>query len=597
MASIASGGTHGMGGTLAPDEQPAGQPVGQQPAEHPVEPPADPASLPSSVAERLAALMPDQRAAATAPRGPVLCVAPAGSGKTTTLVARVAWRVALGDDPASMCALTFNRRAAEELRARLDPALEPLGAAPGSVRVRTFHALGREILAESGVDVTCIVDRTTLINELAGATAEKPMPPAAMRLLDDAFTCLSLDPERGPPPTDTLTHATYAAYRKALAEQGAMDLDDLVARVIPTLMADGELLERWRRRCAVLFVDEAQDLDRTQLEMALLLSGERRDIFLVGDDDQTIYAWRLADVRRVLTLASRLPGLRRVDLVTNHRCPPEVVRRAARLVGHGRERFVKRIEASARAAGYLVLVPDPGDAVARARALLSRWGRDPGQRAVLARTNAELRPYAAVALELGLPYRVEDDGLLLGDEALEGILNRAEKLAATGMPLLVALWRAAGRGAHEDGLPTGERPDTAAELLRHSLLAWAAPCRDLPTFRRALAERTAARTVLRRDDASLTLATVHGTKGLEWDHVACIGFDEGTFPSSRSIREAPEPERALEEERRLAYVAWTRARRSLTIVYDPGAPSIFMWEAFDAQELGVTILGETGGPQ
>lgn len=560
-----------------------------------VDEPLDRSRLPPSVAERLAALMPDQRAAAMAPRGPVLCVAPAGSGKTTTLVARVAWRVALGDDPASMCALTFNRRAAEELRARLDPALEPLGVAAGSVRVRTFHALGREILAESGVDVTRIVDRAALINELAGTTADTPVPPAAMRHLDDAFTRLSLDPERGPPPTDIATHAAYAAYRKALAEQVALDLDDLVARVVPTLTADQGALERWRRRCTVLFVDEAQDLDRAQLEMALLLTGERRDIFLVGDDDQTIYAWRLADVRRVLTLASRLPGLRRVDLVTNHRCPPEVVRRASRLVGHGRERFVKRIEASTRAAGYLVLAPDPGDAVARARALLSRWGREPGQRAVLARTNAELRPYAAVALELGLPYRVEDDGLLLGDEALEGILDRAEPLAATGMPLLAALWRAAGGGVHEDGPPTGDRRGTAAERLRQCLLAWAAPCRDLSAFRKALAERTATRTALRRDDASLTLATVHGTKGLEWDHVACIGFDEGTFPSSRSIGEAREPERALEEERRLAYVAWTRARRSLTIVYDPGAPSLFMWEAFDPSELGIASAGRAGG--
>src|SRR5690242_21758850 len=99
-----------------------------------------------SVAERLAKLAPDQRAAATAPPGPVLCVAPAGSGKTTTSVARIAWRVALGVDPRSVCAVTFNRRAAEELRERLDAALEPLGVVSGSVQVRTFHAIGMRIL-------------------------------------------------------------------------------------------------------------------------------------------------------------------------------------------------------------------------------------------------------------------------------------------------------------------------------------------------------------------------------------------------------------------------------------------------------------------
>jgi superfamily I DNA/RNA helicase len=104
-------------------------------------------------------------------------------------------------------------------------------------------------------------------------------------------------------------------------------------------------------------------------------------------------------------------------------------------------------------------------------------------------------------------------------------------------------------------------------------------------MRSALAE-------LRRDDAALTLATAHGTKGLEFDHVAVIGLDAGRVPSARSIAEAVEPERALEEERRLAYVAWTRARRSLTLVYDPGAPSQFLLEAFDADELrpaGTTI--------
>ena len=107
-------------------------------------------ALPSSLAERLDRLAPDQRAAATAAPGPVLCVAPAGSGKTTTLVARVAWLVgAAGTDPAGIAAITFNTRAAEELRARLDPALAPLGIAAGSVRVRTFHALGLEILRDA----------------------------------------------------------------------------------------------------------------------------------------------------------------------------------------------------------------------------------------------------------------------------------------------------------------------------------------------------------------------------------------------------------------------------------------------------------------
>ncbi len=204
-----------------------------------------------------------------APPGPVLCVAPAGSGKTTTLVARICWRIATGADPRSVCAVTFNRRAAEELRERLDTALEPQGVPHGTVRVRTFHALGRQILRDSGVDVTRLAERGAVIERLAGG----PVPPATMRVLDDGFTRLTLDPERGPPPTDVHIHAAFAAYRAALAADSMIDMDDLVAGALQVLRTDPGALALWRSRARVLLVDESQDLDRTQLEMALLLAG------------------------------------------------------------------------------------------------------------------------------------------------------------------------------------------------------------------------------------------------------------------------------------------------------------------------------------
>jgi DNA helicase II / ATP-dependent DNA helicase PcrA len=539
--------------------------------------PAPVVGLPASVARRLAGLTADQRAAATAPPGPVLCVAPAGSGKTTTVVARLAWRVAGGSPPGAICALTFNRRAAEELQDRVDKALGELGIEPRAVRIRTFHALGREILAEAGRDVSAIVSRADVLAELAGG----PLPAASLRRLDDAFTRFKLDPERGPAESDVQAHAAYQAYRRELDRRGALDLDDLVALAGPTLAERPELLRRWRARCAVLFVDEAQDLDRAQLDLAVTLAGPARDIFLVGDDDQTIYAWRLADVRRVLGLAARLPGLRRVDLETNHRCAPEIVHRAARLVAHNRERFEKRIRASPSADGWLALAPDPGDEVARARRLLAGWATGDGPRAVLARTNRELSPYAAVALELGLPHRVEEDGLVLDDPLVDVVVAQAlgAQAATTGTgPAhpLVALRQA----ARAVGCPPS---------LASSLLAWAAPYPDLRTFSDALAARRHAREALRRPGAALTFATVHGTKGLEWDHVACVGFDDGVFPSARALAEAADPARVLEEERRLCYVAWTRARRSLVIVYDPASPSVFLREAFEAAELAPPV--------
>ncbi len=288
-------------------------------------------------------------------------------------------------------------------------------------------------------------------------------------------------------------------------------------------------------------------------------------------DDQTIYAWRLADVRRVLGLAASLPGLRRVDLVTNYRCPRPVVDRAVRLIEVNRERFVKTIRARPSAEGQLFLVPDAGDEVARARRLLHEWaGHAPGVHAVLARTNAELSPYAAVAIEMGLPYRAVEDGLLLDDPRLETLLGAPD--SHPGELPAVSLVRRAER-----------------DPLSRSLLSWATPYRTWADLRAAVIEARRRRTELRRDDAQLVLATAHGTKGLEFDHVACIGLDDGVFPSRRTLEEAQDPVRALEEERRLAYVAWTRARKSLVLIYDPAAPSPFLREAFSDGELGTTV--------
>ena len=199
-------------------------------------------------------------------------------------------------------------------------------------------------------------------------------------------------------PHDPEICSAFVAYEDWLRDNHALDFDDLVRVCLRRLRSDPVLLARWRDRCRVMLVDEVQDVDRTQLEMALTLAGDDPNVFLVGDDDQTIYAWRLADVRRVLELASALPGLSRVDLVTNYRCPRPVVQRAVKLVERNQERFAKTIQPGPIAAGDLFLCPDPGDDLARARRLLTTWFKSgAGVHAVLSRTNAELAPFAAVA--------------------------------------------------------------------------------------------------------------------------------------------------------------------------------------------------------
>ena len=539
------------------------------------------------VAKRLARLAPDQRTAATAAPGPLLCVAPAGSGKTTTLVARIAWLIDGGVDPASVTAITFNKRAADELEERLAVVLAELGVTEASVRVRTFHALGREILISAGVRVEPLIDRDELIRDaIPGIDA------AARRRLDTAFSRLKLDlrvaaadiaadPDAGP------VARAFVAYDAALSERDALDFDDLVARALQLLERRADIRATWRERCSHLLVDEAQDLDRSQLELALLLAGPDNRIFLVGDDDQSIYGWRLADVRRVLGLAASLPGLRRIDLETNYRCPTAVVSRAVRLIEHNDERFRKRIVARTNAAGHIVLAADARDDAERVAAIIAGAGRGEAESAaILARTNRELLPAIAMCVELERPFRPPAASLLVDDARVDAWLTTLEQDRRQADPLLVRLAAlrnavtAGGAGEHSDGR-------IADDAMVASLMTWAAAYPSLAAFRDAIADVRRRVSELARDDASLTLATVHGTKGLEWDHVTVLGLDVGRFPSRRAVHESAEPARALEEERRLAYVAWTRARKTLTLSYDPNAPSPFLLEAFDADELGI----------
>jgi len=502
---------------------------------------------------------------------------------------------------------------------RLDAALEPLGLEPGSVRVKTFHALGREILADGGESVDPLLDREAVLRDMW-----PDINRGVIRRLDDAFSRLKLDlgvtaAEVGTDGEPGPIARAFLAYESALADAGGLDFDDLVARALRLLEARPRLLARWRERCGHLLVDETQDVDRSQLRMALLLAAPHNRVFLVGDDDQTIYGWRLADVRRILALAESLPGMRRMDLTVNYRCPAQVVERAVRLVARNGERYAKTIRPGPNAAGRLILSPDGSDETVRMRRILRSWPEDGSSRAILARTNAELLPAAAVAVELGIPFCAPRLRLLSEDPRVDALLAAAGRTGDGATPLLVRLARLARSAADVDaevapaadpaavpaadpvrpppaplaGTDPADRPNGDDQLpvetgeLLAALAGWAAPYDSVEELAAAIADHRARLAVLRRDDAALTLATAHSTKGLEFDHVAVVGMDAGRFPSARSLRDAPEPVRALEEERRLAYVAWTRARRSLTLVYDPVSPSQFMLEAFDEPELGL----------
>jgi superfamily I DNA/RNA helicase len=313
-----------------------------------------------------------------------------------------------------------------------------------------------------------------------------------------------------------------------------------------------------------------------QLRLALLLAAPDNRIFLVGDDDQSIYGWRLADVRRIFSLAARLPGLERHHLVTNFRCPAPVVEHSVRLVGRNRERFAKPVRARPDGQGRLVLAPDAGDDDERIERAFDSWPDDGSSQAVLARTNVELVPAAAVAVAHGIAFRASGVRLPVEEPALDSILAAIvrESAAQPGLPLLVVIEQVRAGLLKADSIAAcgailgwAPRYETALDLAA-----------AVDQWRRRLAG-------LRDESARLSLATAHAVKGLEFDHVLVL-MDADRFSSRRALDDASDPARALEEERRLAYVAWTRARRSLTLLYDPAAPSPFLLEAFDRRELG-----------
>ena len=275
-----------------------------------------------------------------------------------------------------------------------------------------------------------------------------------------------------------------------------------------------------------------------------------------------------------------------MDLEVNHRCPAPVVERAVRLIGHNTERFDKVIRARVEAPGSLVLAPDPSDEPERTARLLRSWPDDGATRAVLARTNRELRPAVVAAMGLGEAFRAPSVELLVDDPALDGLLERVAAETPPDLPLLVRLarFRSATRSTARG--PSVTLPPRYWRGRR--------PFANLEAFRAAIAVTRATLAELRRDDARLSLATAHSTKGAEYDHVAVIGLEEGRFPSGRAVADAEDPRRAMEEERRLGYVAWTRARRTLTLSYDPAVPSPFLLEAFTPEELGISPARSPG---
>ena len=373
-----------------------------------------------------------------------------------------------------------------------------------------------------------------------------------------------------------------------LASTGAVDFDDLVVGAADALESDPRLRLRWQDRFTHLCVDEFQDVDAAQLRLVRLLAEPERNLFVVGDDDQTIYAWRLADVRRILSFEALYPGTRRVQLATNYRCPAPVVAISRRLIGVNRERFVKRIDPSPTAGidpDTILAYPttDPGwpDGLVGLAAAEAE-----AQRTVcfLARTRSELGPMLLALARGGVPHTTTVPAAVQA-EAVQRLVTAARGLPGHLVPFEALRGLRAGHGWRRTDANDTLSDDDHAAL--DALLGWAVGIARLDRFLEAHDRAVARLEGLRRPDALIELVTVHGAKGREWQTVVVLGMEEDRFPNRRSLVDADDPSRAVEEERRLAYVALTRATRRLILAYDPTRPSRFM------AEMGI---GPTGQP-
>jgi superfamily I DNA/RNA helicase len=548
-------------------------------------------TIPTRIQPLLASLDPEQRAAAELPDGPAQIIAPAGSGKTTTLIARLGVLLERGVAADRICVVTFNREAAGELSARIAARLAPLLPDAEAIEVRTLHALARQVLLDAGRPVRLLADRLPLLRAARRRVAHRrapggaPVPEAAV--LDTHLSACKV--EGRPPPPEAVE--ALSAFAALMAARGAIDFDDLVVEAAARLERDNALRDRWQQRFSHLCVDEFQDVDAAQLRLVRLLAAPQDNLFVVGDDDQTIYAWRLADVRRVLGFGAHYPAARRVQLATNYRCPRRVVDASRRLVEVNAERFAKQIEAApgrTAVSGELVLLAAAPAALPDKAAQVAVAATATGQRAcVLARTRAELLPVLHALVRDGVPHATTL-AAPIQSEAVQRLLDAARRLppevpAFSALRSLVAVhgWRRA-----DDNDTLGDDDHAALD----AALGWAAGFRRLDAYLRS-ADRAATRLAQLRDPAAvLELLTVHGAKGREWPTVVIIGWEEERFPNRRALKDAADTARALEEERRLAYVALTRATRRLVLAYDPQRPSRFLGEMGYRPTSGATTV-------
>ncbi len=546
--------------------------------------PPDPAAL-------LADLNPAQRAAVEATTGPVAILAGAGTGKTRVITRRVAYAAATGAaDPRRILVVTFTAKAAAEMASRLSA----LGV-PG-VAARTFHAAALDqlrffwprvtdtpfpgILESKGRLLVPIVGREpapfrfTPVKDVADAIEwAKIRRLAPAELAGEAARAGRLLPL----PEDVLRRV-WTSYERAKERAGVLDFEDMLVRTVELLESDAEVAGTVRARYAWFSVDEYQDTNLLQEQLLAAWLGDRRDLCVVGDPDQTIYSFTGASADFLATFDRRYPGTRLVELNENYRSSPAIIALGNRLASPTRSGAPRLV--ATRDAGPVPRIERCADEEAERQLLVTtiqdligRHGLEPAQVAVLVRTNAQVAPLEEALTRVAIPYQVRGERFWARRDVREAVaavraLGR-DALARRTAPLADTL---ADRWAAALGYEPDAEPDTDAarerQAMFETLLAIAAGLpaspAGAPSADEFLAEVTR-RDALERDGSGkgIVLSTIHRAKGLEWDAVLLPGFEEGLLPHASAAKTPL----GLDEERRLAYVAVTRAKQHLLIAW------------------------------
>ncbi len=372
----------------------------------------------------LEGLNPPQRAAVTANDGPLLIFAGAGSGKTRVLTHRIAWLIQQGRaEPGELLAVTFTNKAAREMRSRVE---HLLNLAAGGIWMGTFHAIGVRILrrdgAADGVDRHFAIydeaDRLAVVKRIMTEHRldEKRYPPGGMvGLISRAKDELQTPDDQlkaAATHTEELAGRVRQGYEAFLERNNALDFDDLLLRTVWLFDRHPEVLERYQRRFKYVMVDEYQDTNRAQYLMVRHLASRHRNLCVVGDDDQSIYGFRGADVRNILSFERDYPDAQVVKLEQNYRSTQVILDAAYHVIKANPNRAEKRLWTD-RPGGPKVVVAQTYDeqeeaqTVAReALRLVAEGDHRLGDIAVLYRTNAQSRALEEVLLRRGVPYRL-----------------------------------------------------------------------------------------------------------------------------------------------------------------------------------------------